>query len=120
MNRILVANTSVAFQRKIAPVEKENNFKFIFAQNGIEGLELLRKNRIQVVISHLVNSLIDDIELMLNIHEIKPQIPVIIIVSKSSDVRKEQYIKAGAFACIDEGDSISKIRKYINLALIKN
>ena len=119
MKRILIINSSLSVFRKLAPIASDNRFSFVFAKTGNEGLGLFKKNHIDIVISHLINSDIDDIELMFNIHEIKPEVPVIVIIPRNSRVKKSQFIEAGAFDCIDEQAAEIELANHINQAIQK-
>ena len=118
MKNILIINNTKTIFKILTPISKNNNFDFFFAGNRNEGLEALKKNSISTVISHLIKSNIDDMELMFEIHEIYPNIPVIIIIPKTSAVKEEQFMKAGAFACINEGASANDILDYIEQAVM--
>lgn len=120
MKSILVINSKQSYLKTLAPITKDRRFDFIFAKNGSEGLEAFKKNRINVVISHLGKSRMDDMEFMFYIHEIRPNVPIIIIIQKDNDVKKEQFMKAGAFACLYESASISEIIDTLNQAILKS
>jgi len=120
MKRILVINNRQSFLKTLAPITNDNRFDFIFAKNGSEGLEAFKKSNVDVVISHLGKSRMDDMELMFYVHEIRPNVPIIIIIQQNNDVKKEQLLKAGAFACHYETISVSEIIDSLNQAILSS
>ena len=88
----------------------ENNFLVFTAENGMKGLEIIEKEKIDIVLADIVMPKIDGIALTRSIKEMNPDIPVILMTAYSSIEYAVESMKAGA------ADFISKPFK-INYAL---
>ncbi len=88
----------------------ENNFFVFTAENGMKGLEIIEKEKIDIVLADIVMPKIDGIALTRSIKEMNPDIPVILMTAYSSIEYAVESMKAGA------ADFISKPFK-INYAL---
>lgn len=120
MLRILFVDSNDSIARKVQFYEHRPEYDFIFANNGSKGLELLQNEKLDAVITHLgTNGTLDDIEFMLNIKEIKPEIPVILVLSNSSQTNHENLLQAGAFACLGESVTGDEIMHQIELSTQK-
>jgi len=118
MIRILFIDSKLTFLKKLNHFIHQPKYEFIFVENSIEGLECFQKKQIDAVISHLGNNGdLDDFELMLNVKEIKPNVPVIIVLSNNSEAKPEYLLKAGAFACFTETVSANEIMRSIENSL---
>lgn len=118
MIRVLVVNSEATFLNKVNQICHHPKYEFIVVTNGMEGIDFFRKKPIDAVISHLgFNTNYDDIELMLNLKEIRPQVPVIVILDSKNQAKPENVLKAGAFACLDEETTPSELMRYVELAV---
>lgn len=119
--RILVISSKPLLSIKLNQYIHRPEYEFIFANSTKEGLELIRKKRLEVVISNLGNSAkTDDIEFMLNLKEIFPQLPVIIIFNNNLKLKAENVLKAGAFACLDESLPAEEVMNHVKKAVLVN
>ena len=88
----------------------ENDFVVLTAENGIKGLEIIKNEKVDVVLADIVMPKIDGIALTRSIKEMNQDIPVILMTAYSSIEYAVESMKAGA------ADFISKPFK-INYAL---
>ncbi len=116
--RVLIVNSKPNLAAKLSPYSHLPEYEFFFISSDFEGLEFIQKRNIDVVVSNLGESdtTYDDIEFMLNIKEIQPELPVIVVQSDKSIVKPENLVEAGAYACLSESTSAQEIIKYINMA----
>lgn len=116
--RVLIVNSKPNLLAKLNPYSHLPEYEFYFISSDFEGLEFIQKRNIDVVVSSLGDNdtTYDDIEFMLNIKEIQPELPVIVVQSDKSIVKPENLIEAGAYACLNESTSAQEIIKYINMA----
>lgn len=114
MIKILFVDYSLSYKKRLKQYIHLPDLEFAFVQDGTEAVGLILKQKINVVFSHLGNNGdLDDIELMLNIKELNPDIPVIIILSSDFQARSDSILKAGAFACIREEASGQELMEII-------
>ncbi|MCI0515269.1 hypothetical protein L0128_18805 [candidate division KSB1 bacterium] len=119
--RILVISSKPLLSIKLNQYVHQPEYEFIFTNSAKEGLELIRKRRLEVVISNLGNSAnTDDIEFMLNLKEIYPHLPVIIVFNDNLKLKAENVLKAGAFACLDESLPAEEVMHQVKKAMLGN
>ncbi len=116
--RVLIVNSKPILSTKLNPYSHLPEYEFYFISSDFEGLEFIQKRNIDVVVSCLGNNetTYDDIEFMLNIKEIQPELPIIVVQSDNSIVKPENILEAGAFACLNESTSPQELFNYINMA----
>lgn len=116
--RVLIVDSKPNLTAKLNPYSHLPEYEFYFISSDFEGLEFIQKRNIDVVVSSLGDSdtTYDDIEFMLNIKEIQPELPVIVVQPANSIVKPENVLKAGAYACLSESTTAQELIKYINMA----
>ena len=91
----------------------KDKYEVIIANNGIEALNLLKKNEIDLVISDIRMPDINGLDLLVRIKKEYPQTKVIIMTAYgSSDVQKEAN-RRGSLYYIEKPFEINDIRKII-------
>src|SRR4030066_1377684 len=91
----------------------KDNYEVMIANNGREALNLLRNNKIDLVISDIRMPDINGLELLVKIKKEYPQTKVIIMTAYgSSDVQKEAN-RRGSLYYVEKPFEISDIRKII-------
>lgn len=107
---ILIIDDEKEIRLYLEELLTENNFFVFTAENGMKGLEIIEKEKIDIVLADIVMPKIDGIALTRSIKEMNPDIPVILMTAYSSIEYAVESMKAGA------ADFISKPFK-INYAL---
>ena len=74
---------------------KRDGYRVITAQTGAEAIELLKDNKVTLVISDIVMPEMDGFEVLANIKENYPSVPVI-LMSGRADQNREDIIATGA------------------------
>jgi len=91
----------------------KDKYEVIIANNGKEALNLLRKGKVDLVISDIRMPDINGLDLLVNIKKEYPQTKVIIMTAYgSSDVQKEAN-RRGSLYYVEKPFEISDIRKII-------
>jgi len=91
----------------------KDKYEVIIANNGKEALDLLKKGRVDLVISDIRMPDINGLDLLVNIKKEYPQTKVIIMTAYgSSDVQKEAN-RRGSLYYVEKPFEISDIRKII-------
>jgi len=111
--RILIVNNTPSFSEKFSTRLHNPTYQIKIVPNSEEGLQYIRKVSADVVISNIDETAnVDNLEFMLNIKELKPGLPVILIAPQLEESNSQSMIQAGAYACIDEsisGDELIKL-----------
>jgi len=97
MHRILVVDDS-SVDRKLAGglLEKEDELTLEYATNGIEALEVIERERPEVVVTDLRMPDMDGLELVAKVSSNYPGLPVILMTSQGSEEIAVQALKRGA------------------------
>lgn len=118
MIRVLVVNSKTSFLSKVNQISHHPKYEFIVVDNEDDGIDFFRKKPIDAVISHLgLSKNYDDLELMLNMKEIRPHVPIIVVLGDNSLAKPESVLKAGAFACLAEETTPSELMRYVEKAV---
>ena len=54
---------------------------------------------------------------MLNLKEIRPHVPIIVVLSENSLAKPENVLKAGAFACLAEDTTPNELMRHVEMAV---
>lgn len=77
-------------------VEKHLGMKAMYANNGVQALDILREARPVLVLTDLQMPEMDGLELMTVLREERPQLPVVIVTAHGSEELAVQALKNGA------------------------
>lgn len=126
MYSILIADDKEVFRRKLKRMNyfRENSDKFSIdfeARNGVEALEILKKNKVDVVLTDIRMPFIDGVELLKQINE-KELCRCVLLLSEFADFNyAKEGILNGAFDYIlkpvDENiisEAFDRVYKFIN------
>lgn len=119
--RVLIADDKAVFRRKILRFSywEENADKFVItgeAANGMEVLDILNTERIDVILTDIRMPLLDGISLLKEIHD-KKLCPVTILLSEYSDFSYARAgIVGGAFDYLLKPVDAEKIEEVFNRA----
>lgn len=93
MFNILVVEDDKNLKKLMITYLKKNNYNTFEANNGIEALDIMDKNYIDLIISDIMMPQMDGYELLKNLREFKYEIPILLITAKSSfEDKKEGFI----------------------------
>lgn len=98
----------------------EDYYKVIGCQDPYEGLEVLRQNRIDLILLDLRLGSLDGIEILRKIKEINSEVPVIIMTAFGSIQSSVEAVKAGAFYYITKPIETEELKILIAKALDYN
>ncbi len=126
MYRILIADDKEVFRRKLKRMNyfRENSDKFSIdfeARNGLEALEILKKNKVDVVLTDIRMPFVDGVELLKQINE-KELCRCVLLLSEFADFNyAKEGILNGAFDYIlkpvDEdkiSEAFERVYRFIN------
>jgi len=115
--RLLLVDDDPNMQRMVALFLNKSSYELEIAGNGRKALELLDKNKFDLIISDMQMPLMDGAELLRKIREKKIKAPVILISAYTSLDRQDE-IDASDFAAVlfkpfDGSNLISIIEKIL-------
>jgi YesN/AraC family two-component response regulator len=79
MNRILVVDDNLMIRKIIRNIFRNENYKIEEAENGLEGLDMIRKNSYDLVITDILMPKMEGLELIMHIKRDFPKIKIIAI-----------------------------------------
>jgi len=119
MRKILITDDEKLTRAGICKIIRENfsDLEVLEAKNGADALEILKNNKINILVTDIRMPVMSGIELMNQIQD-KPDCPAIIVLSGFDDFSyAKEAIKCGALAYIlkpiDKAELISNIEKVI-------
>ncbi len=98
--RLLIVDDEPHIQEMLARNFKFEGYDVMTAGNGEEALEILKKNRIEVVISDIKMPVMDGIELLKRIRKDYQMVQVIIITGYVTMTNLLDALRHGAHTCI--------------------
>jgi response regulator RpfG family c-di-GMP phosphodiesterase len=93
---ILIVDDDPAIREMMANVISSYSKSYKIAADGLEALEFIQKNNIDIVISDINLPKLDGLTLLNRTKEIKPETAFIVITGYSQDYSYDRVIKAGA------------------------
>ena len=96
MFRILVVEDDKNLRRLIVTTLKRNDYETYEATNGIEALDVIEKEYVDLVISDIMMPEMDGIELAKDLREANYKVPILLITAKSTISDKREGFLSGA------------------------
>lgn len=102
-----------------------NNFKkycesFITAQDGLEGLEKFKNNRVDIIITDILMPNLNGFDMMNEILKLKPKQNFIVITSYDSDKNLFESIEKGAISFIKKPVTMDNLQNTVIMSALKN
>lgn len=119
--RILVvddeADLEVLLRQRMRRSIRKGQFEFVFARNGVEALERLRDNDIDIVLSDINMPEMDGLTLLQQIPEVDPEIRSVIVTAYGDINNIRTALNRGAFDFITKPIDFKDLRATIERAL---
>ncbi len=113
---VLVVDDEDLLRGLLSKIIMRDGLKVLQASSGKEALELLDKNNITVVLSDIVMPEMNGLELLVEVKEKNPTMPVVLVTGHGSEYSKDDILAAGADGFISKpfknAEIISRIRPY--------
>ncbi len=100
-----------------AGFEQNDRFQLMTAGNGIEALDLLEQNIIDLVVTDLRMPKMDGIELLAAMSQSFPEIPSLVMTAFGTSSLEQQLRKAGTLNILEKPLDIETLEQSINTAL---
>ncbi len=95
--QILIVDDCGTTRKLLSYIVRERGYRILCASNGIEALEKIATNPVDLIITDLNMPQMDGIELVRNIrdNEAYKEIPIIMVTTEAGEEDKEISLKAG-------------------------
>ncbi|MCI5138755.1 MAG: response regulator, partial [Candidatus Electrothrix sp. AR1] len=100
-----------------AGFEKSDRFQLMTAENGMEALDILDNNIVDLVVTDLRMPKMDGIELLAAMSQSFPEIPSIVMTAFGTSSLEQQLQKAGTMNLLEKPLDIDTLEQAINKAL---
>ena len=95
-NRILIVEDDADIREGVEIYLKNQGYQVIQAKDGVDGLEKIEKNEIDLAIVDIMMPRMDGITMMMKMREKEYDFPVIMLSAKSEEVDKIMGLNMGA------------------------
>jgi len=117
MNKILIVDDETNIRLVLSAMLKKEGYSVLAATDGREALQILKANKIDVVITDLKMPNLDGMELFDRIIEQYPGIPVIIITAHGTVKTTREALKKGALDYIEKPFELEDLKNVIAKAI---
>ena len=119
MSNILIIEDEAAIRRVLKRIIADENDKYIVAeaQDGVEGLELIKDNDYDLILCDIKMPKMDGVEVLEKIKTIKPEIPVVMISGHGDLDTAVQTMRLGAFDYISKPPDLNRLLNTVRNAL---
>ena len=121
MSRILVIEDEAAIRRVLVKILSEENdaYQVLEAEDGIKGLEILKKEDFDLVLCDIKMPRMDGVEVLEAAKKIKPEIPFIMISGHGDLDTAVNTMRIGAFDYISKPPDLNRLLTTVRNALDK-
>ena len=119
MSRILVIEDESAIRRVLVKIlsEENENYKVEEAEDGLMGLETIKKNDFDLVLCDIKMPKMDGVEVLVAARKIKPEIPFIMISGHGDLDTAVNTMRLGAFDYISKPPDLNRLLTTVRNAL---
>jgi DNA-binding NtrC family response regulator len=117
MNKVLIVDDELNMRLVLAAMLKKEGYAITSAADGLEALQILKSNKMDVVVTDLKMPHLDGMELLLRITEQYPQVPVIIITAHGTVATAVEALKRGALDYITKPFELDDLKNVISKAI---
>ncbi|PKN70157.1 MAG: DNA-binding response regulator [Deltaproteobacteria bacterium HGW-Deltaproteobacteria-12] len=117
MNKVLIVDDELNMRLVLAAMLKKEGYSVTSAADGLEALQILKSNKMDVVVTDLKMPRLDGMELLCRITEQYPQVPVIIITAHGTVATAVEALKRGALDYITKPFELDDLKNVISKAI---
>lgn len=119
MARILIIEDESAIRRVLKKILSEENeaYQVFEAEDGLEGIESVKKEDYDLIISDIKMPKMDGVEVLEAVRKIKPEIPMIMISGHGELETAVQTMRLGAFDYISKPPDLNRLLNTVRNAL---
>ncbi len=121
MHKILIIEDEVSIRRVLKNIitEESQNYKVYEAEDGLQGVEMIKENDFDLVLCDIKMPKMDGIEVLEYAKKIKPELPFLMISGHGDLETAVQAMKIGAFDYISKPPDLNRLLNAIRNALDK-
>ncbi|MEP2934904.1 MAG: sigma-54 dependent transcriptional regulator [Gilvibacter sp.] len=119
MAKILIIEDEAAIRRVLGKIlsEESNNYKVTEAEDGLEGIELLKNEDFDLVLCDIKMPKMDGVEVLEAVKKIKPEIPMVMISGHGDLDTAVNTMRLGAFDYISKPPDLNRLLNTVRIAL---
>lgn len=119
MSKILVIEDEAAIRRVLAKIITEENkaYEVIEAEDGIQGMELIKENEFDLVLCDIKMPKMDGVEVLQQAKKLKPELPFLMISGHGDLETAVNTMRLGAFDYISKPPDLNRLLNAIRNAL---
>ncbi|NQT72839.1 MAG: sigma-54-dependent Fis family transcriptional regulator [Chloroflexi bacterium] len=111
--KILIVDDETVVRESLQDWLMDSSYPVLTAENGLQALEIMEKERVEILITDLVMPGMDGIELMKKAKDILPNIQVIIVTAYASIPTAITAMKEGAYDYIEKPISPERVESVL-------
>jgi DNA-binding NtrC family response regulator len=119
MPKILIIEDEAAIRRVLMKILSEENdtYEVIEAADGLEGIELIKKEDFDLVLCDIKMPKMDGVEVLEAVKKVKPEIPMVMISGHGDLDTAVNTMRLGAFDYISKPPDLNRLLHTVRLAL---
>lgn len=117
MSRILVIDDEKSIRNTLKEILTYEGFEVIEAQDGMEGLKFVEKEKFDIILSDIKMPKMDGIEVLEKLQELSPETPVVMISGHGNIDTAVEAIRKGAFDYISKPLDLNRMLVTIRNAM---
>src|SRR5210317_2149040 len=119
MSKILIIEDEAAIRRVLVKIISEENdtYQVEEAEDGLEGIELIKNNDYDLVLCDIKMPKMDGVEVLEKAKKIKPEIPIVMISGHGDLDTAVNTMRLGAFDYISKPPDLNRLLNTVRIAL---
>jgi two-component system nitrogen regulation response regulator NtrX len=119
MSKILIIEDEVSIRRVLVKIlsEENTNYKVSEAEDGLKGIELIKKENFDLVLCDIKMPKMDGIEVLIASKKIKPEIPIVMISGHGDLDTAVHAMRLDAFDYISKPPDLNRLLNTVRIAL---
>lgn len=119
MSRILIIEDESAIRRVLKKIlsEESDTYEVFEAEDGLAGIEMVKKEDFDLIISDIKMPKMDGVEVLEAVGKLKPEIPMIMISGHGELETAVQTMRLGAFDYISKPPDLNRLLNTVRNAL---
>jgi DNA-binding NtrC family response regulator len=119
MPRILIIEDEDAIRRVLKKIllEEEKNYSIDEAEDGLSGIELIKKNNYDLILCDIKMPKMDGLEVLSACQKLNPDLPVVMISGHGDLETAVETMRMGAFDYISKPPDLNRLLNTVRIAL---